>query len=155
MIVCIINSLVRVFQSNLFTHVDAVAVVGSTEGVSEVRRLVDDGVPLVAVLSRGRIDRFVEIHAADVYVSVRVSDCREDDITLAGAIVAERRGQVRREFFEGSQDSVVSLVTKGPVPSRLDIASIGVVFQVFYGSEGLIRCAVDGHLERRYLRFGT
>lgn len=125
------------------------------------------------MLSRGRIDRFVEIHAADVYVSVRVSDCREDDITLAGAIVAERRGQVRREFlarrlalgsgdacvkatyFEGSQDSVVSLVTKGPVPSRLDIASIGVVFQVFYGSEGLIRCAVDGHLERRYLRFGT
>lgn len=98
------------------------------------------------MLPRGRIDRFVEIHAADVYISVRVSDCCDDDVTLTRAIVAERRGQVGREFlvgrlalgsgrrvskatyFKGSQDAVVPLGAEGAVPSRLDVASIWVVF---------------------------
>lgn len=49
-LLCVINSLVWVFQSQLFAHVDAVAVVGSAERVSEVRRLMDDGAELIRTL---------------------------------------------------------------------------------------------------------
>lgn len=54
------------------------------------------------MLPCGREQCFVKVYAADCNASVRITHRREYNITDAGAVIGECRGQIGREFLEHS-----------------------------------------------------
>lgn len=58
-------------------------------------------------------------------------------------------------YFEGSQNSIVSLGTESAVPGGLDLAAIGICLQMVNGRICLGGGSPDSRLKCRYLRIGA